>query len=132
MNLDLSGLSTRTQNALRMHGITSMEKLLETEEVWLASKRLIGVATLAEIKKKLEEYQNEIDKLPRSLYQCFNAKVKGDIYCTFGYFPPVLLKHLKNGEPLEFAVCQLCAQFDRMGGPVAAKDRGWNIERKEA
>jgi hypothetical protein len=68
----------------------------------------------------------------RSLYQCFNARVKVDkIYCAKGW--PLSIRkdgtvdliRLIRGEPLEFAICQGCVDFDSMGDPVAAKDRGW-------
>ena len=68
----------------------------------------------------------------RSLYECFNAKVKGDqIYCakgntlqTMGTEP--LLRQLERGAPLTCNVCQDCPNFDRMGPPLRKNDRGYN------
>lgn len=71
-------------------------------------------------------------KLKRSLYQCFNAKVKGDIiYCSKGYTlakaqdGTVPVMRLKKGFPLEQAVCQNCPHYDEMGEPLALSERGW-------
>lgn len=66
----------------------------------------------------------------RSLHQCAHAKVYGDeIRCEKGHKlttrPPLRTLRLERGEPLEFKVCQDCPEYDEMGGPVAAKDRGW-------
>jgi len=66
--------------------------------------------------------------MPRSLYECFHAKVKdGHIYCAKGQkLPNSSLKPLEMGAPLEYTVCQKCLDFSRMGKPIAAKHRGWN------
>jgi len=67
----------------------------------------------------------------RSLYQCFQAKVKGDrIFCAKGHdlskmTGDIAVTRLVRGEPLELAVCQDCNDYDEMGGPVAPEDRGW-------
>jgi len=72
-------------------------------------------------------------KVKRSLYQCFNAKVKGDrIYCAKGYRlsgmsrgGTIYIKRLSRGDPLELAVCQECADYDEMGPTVPKEERGW-------
>jgi hypothetical protein len=76
----------------------------------------------------------------RSLYQCFNARVKGDrIYCSKGYSigtakdgaMPVV--KLARGAPLELGVCQECVDYDEIGPPVPKEERGWLKElSKEA
>jgi len=71
----------------------------------------------------------------RSLYQCYNAKCRGvRIVCGKGQTlgpkgngnGTISLLKLKRGTPLEYSVCQDCGDFKSMGGPVAAKDRGWD------
>ncbi len=66
--------------------------------------------------------------MPRSLYECFHAKVKdGHIHCAKGHkLPNSSLKPLESGAPLEYMVCQKCPDFSRMGKPIAARHRGWN------
>jgi len=68
----------------------------------------------------------------RSLYQCFNAKVKGNmIYCSKGYklgkadSRHIGIQRLILGAPLELSVCQSCADYDEMGLPVPKEERGW-------
>ena len=68
----------------------------------------------------------------RSLYQCFNARVKIDkIYCAKGWplgnrkDGTIDLLRLMRGEPLVCSGCQECGDFDSMGDPVATEDRGW-------
>lgn len=68
-----------------------------------------------------------------SLYQCLNAKVKGDkIYCAKGHSfnkkatdGTIHTRRLQRGTPLELAVCQSCEDYNNMGPPVPAKERGW-------
>jgi hypothetical protein len=74
----------------------------------------------------------------RSLYQCFNARVKGDkIYCAKGWPLGVRkdgtadLIRLIRGESLELSICQDCVDFDSMGDPVAPEDRGWINKTEE-
>lgn len=66
-----------------------------------------------------------------SLYQCSDARVKDKtIYCAKGHLfgskkdGTVELKHLIRGEPLGFAACQRCKNYDEMGGPIDEFDRG--------
>ena len=68
----------------------------------------------------------------RSLYQCFNARVKTDKICCANGWPlgvrkdgTIDLIRLMRGDPLECSGCQECVDFDCMGGPVAPEDRGW-------
>jgi hypothetical protein len=69
----------------------------------------------------------------RSLYQCFNARVKVDtIYCDHGISfntkkgdGTLPLNRLVRGEPLELGVCQHCASYEEMGPPVFPEERGW-------
>jgi len=69
----------------------------------------------------------------RSLYQCFNARVKGDrIYCAKGYRlsgrsgdGTMNIRRLSRGEPLELAICRECINYDEMGPPVPKEERGW-------
>ena len=70
----------------------------------------------------------------RSLYQCLHAKVKGDcIYCAKGH-PFVSrwkererlnIDQLVRGAPLVFSVCQGCIDYEPMGDPIPAEERGW-------
>ena len=66
-----------------------------------------------------------------SLYQCFNAKVKGNIYCSKGHplgrIPIINIERLARGDALELSSCQNCPDYDEMGPPVAPQDRGWVI-----
>lgn len=70
----------------------------------------------------------------RSLYMCYNAKVKGDaIYCSKGHKlsnqttkeNTINIERLIRGEPLELTICQRCADYEYMGEPVTKEDRGW-------
>lgn len=69
----------------------------------------------------------------RSLYQCGNARVNGDkVACSEGHKlsarkdGSIDLEQVALGErPLEFGVCQGCADYDHFGDPVAREDRGW-------
>ena len=68
----------------------------------------------------------------RSLYQCFNAKVLGDIYCSEGHRLSemtkdgrVLLRRLERGAPLVMSACQGCFDYSEMGIPLVSQDRGW-------
>ena len=69
----------------------------------------------------------------RTLYECFNARVKGDtIYCCKGYqlFPQpgnghLNIERLAMGSRLAFKPCQHCPDFDCMGPPVPPEERGW-------
>lgn len=68
----------------------------------------------------------------RSLYECFNAKVKGNmIYCAKGCTlqtkgPEPLIRRLERGAPLICSVCQDCPDFDPMGPPLRKNERGYN------
>jgi cytochrome c5 len=71
-------------------------------------------------------------KKKRSLYQCFNAKVKEDrIYCAKAYAlsrtndGAVAATKLVRGEPLELTVCQDCPDYSEMGSPLPEEERGW-------
>jgi hypothetical protein len=72
-------------------------------------------------------------EIKRSLYDCFLAKVNGErIYCAAGYKlgssgdGDVHINRLVRGQPLVFAACQNCGEFDQMdGGPVVPSERGW-------
>jgi len=70
----------------------------------------------------------------RSLYDCFHARVKGRrVYCVKGYRfnaqgardGSIGIKQLARGEPLIMGVCQECADFESMGEPIPAEERGW-------
>ena len=70
----------------------------------------------------------------RSLYECLHARVKGDrIYCEKGYRFKVKgrqngslnIEQLARGEPLVMSVCQECVDFESMGDPIPAQERGW-------
>ena len=65
----------------------------------------------------------------RSLYQCFNTKVKGEkLYCSKGHEFPILktsIQALARGAPLIFSCCQNCEDYDEMGPPIPANERGW-------
>lgn len=72
----------------------------------------------------------------RSLYECFNARVRGEhIYCAKGHSlntrnrdGTISALRLARGEPLVMAVCQDCADFDSMGDPIPAEERGYVVE----
>jgi len=70
--------------------------------------------------------------MPRSLYECYHAKVKDRrIYCAKGHrLPNSSIKPLESGAPLEYMVCQKCPDFSRMGKPIAARHRGWTNNEK--
>jgi len=75
---------------------------------------------------------------PRSLYQCFHAKVMGDkIYCEKGHLLTcqnsgcVSIQRLANGQPLEMDICQNCPDYDKMGEPLAKNQRGWNKNKTQ-
>jgi hypothetical protein len=69
----------------------------------------------------------------RTLYECSHALVSGNhIRCCRGH--PLLprieggvveVKRLARGNPLVFKVCQKCPDFDCMGPPIRAEERGW-------
>jgi len=70
----------------------------------------------------------------RSLYECFHARVKGGrIYCAKGHRfyglggrnGTLKVERLARGEPLVMSACQGCADFESMGEPVPAEERGW-------
>ena len=70
--------------------------------------------------------------MPRSLYQCSNAKVCGDrIKCSKGRFlgaakdGSLSITALLRGAPLEAVSCQACPEYEEMGDPVEKGDRGW-------
>jgi len=72
----------------------------------------------------------------RSLYECSNARVKGQrIYCAKGHFlstaehskrarGTIPLSRLTQGEPLQLKVCQACPDFESMGDPIPPEERG--------
>ena len=67
-------------------------------------------------------------KEKRSLYMCFHAKVKDDKLCCskgheFNLRASILA--LARGAPLELSCCQNCEDYDEMGPPVPAGERGW-------
>jgi hypothetical protein len=69
----------------------------------------------------------------RSLYQCLNAKVKGDeIYCAKGrrlsnssVSGNIKLARLAQGDPLEVSVCQSCLLYMEVGPKIKPAERGW-------
>ena len=70
--------------------------------------------------------------IKRSLYQCSNARVKGDtIYCKACKVLAgiakgnVNIKRLIRGCTLELTICQGCTDYDEMGPPVPPEERGW-------
>ena len=77
----------------------------------------------------------------RSLYDCANARVKGQVvYCCKGHEFPyftdlpdvngvVSLSMVARGAPLRLGVCQHCKDYDDMG-KIPAPDRGWIKTRK--
>ena len=74
----------------------------------------------------------------RTLYECAHARVKGEsIYCSKGY--PLYLRtgnghldisRLARKQRLAFKACQSCPDYDYMGPPVPAEERGW-LKKKE-
>lgn len=74
----------------------------------------------------------------RSLYQCFNARVKDkSIYCAKGWplqssVGTLRVAKLARGAPLEQSVCQECEDFEPMGESVRKEERGWTGKRKRS
>ena len=74
----------------------------------------------------------------RTLYECLHARVLGQrIYCERGYplstksgIGSLEVKRLARGEPLKMDICQSCPDFDRLGPPVPAGQRGWSKNGK--
>jgi hypothetical protein len=75
----------------------------------------------------------------RTLYECFNARVKGkSLYCRKGYTLCLRpgnghldISRLARGQRLAFKACQNCPDFDCMGPSVPPEERGW-LKKKEA
>jgi len=71
--------------------------------------------------------------MPRSLYQCFHAKVYNakEIRCEKGHHlsnavsGAIPIEKLAKGEALEPTFCQMCLDYDEMGPPVPPRQRGW-------
>ena len=69
----------------------------------------------------------------RTLYECSYARARGEsIYCLKGHSlrlhhgnGHIDLRQLALGKRLAFRVCQDCVDFDCMGPPVPAGERGW-------
>jgi len=69
----------------------------------------------------------------RSLYECSHARVNhGRICCHKGHSLLVQssdggvdMRRLARGEPLVFANCQKCPDFESIGEPVPEDERGW-------
>lgn len=67
----------------------------------------------------------------RSLYDCQYAKVKGGcIYCAWGIplssTGYIDLARAARGEPLVYAMCQLCDFFELSDDePIKPTERGW-------
>ena len=70
----------------------------------------------------------------RSLYDCFNARVKGRfIYCekkhrlceNGGGNGSISIERLARGNPLILGVCRECPDFTSMGEPLLPEERGW-------
>lgn len=127
MNLKLS---PRTYNALRRGNVTTISKLASTASEQLSQIRLLGEKGLQEIAVALSEYQCQESSI-RSLYQCFNARVKGAyIRCTRGHSlstvtGTISIKELATGKPLILKACQGCAGYEEMGPAVPPSERGW-------
>ena len=74
----------------------------------------------------------------KTLYECSHARVSGRrIYCERGYplstksgVGSLDVKRLACGEPLELDICQPCPDFDRLGPPLPAGERGWKRNGK--
>jgi hypothetical protein len=63
-----------------------------------------------------------------SLYECGNARVAKDgksMFCRKSNFVPLPISLLAEGHDLELTTCDKCTDFDKIGEPVKAKDRGW-------
>lgn len=63
-----------------------------------------------------------------SLYECGNARVTFDgeeMVCRKGKFAPLPIALLAEGYGLELPACEGCVDFDKIGGPLKQKQRGW-------
>lgn len=73
---------------------------------------------------------NPADRI--SLYQCGNARVRGDrIYCaarhplSFREDGTIDIIRLQLGMPLVMTICQGCADLDYLSDNVPRGERGW-------
>ena len=72
-----------------------------------------------------------MEKVQRQLYQCSCARVRNrEVVCSKGHRllgnnNRINITAIKRGAPLVFKACQNCTDFDYMGEPVKAEDRGW-------
>lgn len=110
----------------RSFGIKTVEELREIPLSRLLNGRGIGPKKVEVIKKALG-YTDE-----RSLYQCFHAKVIGEkVHCAKGHKLPSnagafsTYWALAHGAPLIMSCCQNCNDYDEMGPPIPANERGW-------
>lgn len=67
-----------------------------------------------------------------TLYECSKAKVRGEhIFCAAGHRlcnlndGTINIRRLERGDPLKFAICRDCPDYDSMEPPVPAKEMGW-------
>jgi len=79
------------------------------------------------------------EKNKRTLYECSHAQVYGErIRCRKGHMlltrtedGGIATSRLARGEPLAYGICQDCPDFDCMGPPVPAEEKGW-LKKKGA
>jgi len=117
----------------RGFGITTVEELRKLLERMpspegLSKARGIGPTSIAKILVALQEPGTGKLSDKRSLYQCSCAKVRGrKIVCSAGHELSLhaSLLALARGAPLELSCCQNCEDYDEMGPPVPAAERGW-------
>jgi len=69
--------------------------------------------------------------MARSLYQCFQAKVKGDrLVCASGHSigskdGSLPIVKLQRGDALELSACRDCPDYNEMGPSLPPEERGW-------
>ena len=150
MNIRDLDLPVEITNTLHRAKITTVEQLRTKTPGQLLKIRNLGPArikqilSLAEVTPNLEiaeEFKEEFKRRPigdRTLYECFNAKVLGDlIYCKAGhrlggYHDGIHIRRLIKGDPLRLSCCQDCHLFVQMDPQgYFEKDRGWEPTEEE-
>ena len=152
MNIRDLDLPVEITNTLHRAKITTVELLRTKTPRELLKIRNLGpvrvkqILSSAEVTPNLElditeEFKEEFKRRPigeRTLYECFNAKVLGDlIYCKVGhrlggYHDGIHIRRLIKGDPLRLSSCQDCPDFIQMDPQgYFEKDRGWEPTEEE-
>jgi hypothetical protein len=130
--LENLNLPSQIYNSLTRRGITLISQAITLSEEELDNLYRMGPGKIQKFRLALEVYTRE-DPVGRSLYQCFNAKVKGVmIHCARGHRLSsagiLSLSELQAGKPLVMEMCQSCPDYDEVGPPISRCDRGWSTK----